>query len=91
MKMHLSTADCPWTTLGDFHHPDPLCPPYLLTLAMQMAGSKKIHNWNRRPLFAYSLCNFCGSVMMINGRLLRASLMLKPFSSKISESCQNRT
>jgi len=27
---------CPWTPLGDFRSPDPLCPPYLQTLATLM-------------------------------------------------------
>jgi len=27
------TGLCPWTPLGDFRPPDPLCPPYLQTLA----------------------------------------------------------
>jgi len=28
-------------------------------------GSKQLHFWNRRPIFAYSLCNFNGSTMKV--------------------------
>ena len=28
-------------------------------------GSKKLHFWNLRPRFSYSLCNFCGSTMNV--------------------------
>jgi len=32
--------------------------------------SRKCHIWNRRPWFAYTLCNFYGATMMIKGSLL---------------------
>jgi len=35
----------------------------------QNTGSK-VHIWNRRPWFAYSICNFYGATMMIKGSLL---------------------
>jgi len=28
---------CPWTPLGDFRLPDPMCPPHLQTLATPLA------------------------------------------------------
>jgi len=31
---------CPWTPLGDFRPPDPLCPPYLQTLATPLSPKR---------------------------------------------------
>jgi len=33
-------------------------------------SGRKCHIWNRRPWFAYSLCNFYGATMTIKGSLL---------------------
>ena len=45
--------------------------------------SRKCHIWNRRPWFAYSLCNFYGATMMIKGSLLlSAPIIVKLFLSK---------
>jgi len=40
------------------------------------------HIWNRRPWFAYSLCNFYGATMMIKGSLLLSSPIVKHFQAK---------
>ena len=48
-------------------------------------GSKhvvKCHIWNRRPSFAYSLCNFYGATMTIKGSLLLSAPIVKHFQSK---------
>jgi len=48
-------------------------------------GSKyvvKSATWNRRFWFAYSLCNFYGATMMINGSLLLSAPIVKQFWSK---------
>ena len=34
---------CPWTPLGDFRPPDPLCPPYLQTLATPLHSTTGGH------------------------------------------------
>jgi len=43
---------------------------------------QKFHIWNRRPRFAYSLCNFYGATMMIKGSLLLIAPIVKHFRSK---------
>ena len=46
---------------------------------------RKCHIWNRRPWFAYSLCNFYGATMMISLRvrsLLLSAPIVKHFRSK---------
>ena len=45
-------------------------------------ASRKCHIWNRRPWFAYSLCNFYGTTMMIKGSLLLSAPIVKHFRSK---------
>ena len=35
-----------------------------------VGGQKQLHFWNRRPRFAYSLCNFYWAMTTIKGRLL---------------------
>ena len=45
-------------------------------------GSKKLHFWNPRPRFAYSLYNFYWVPTTIKGRLLTSRPMLKPFSGE---------
>ena len=45
-------------------------------------GSKKLHIWNPRLWFAYSLCNFYLATTTIKGRLLSSGPMLKPFSGE---------
>ena len=39
--------------------------------------------WNRRPWFAYSLCNFYGATMMIKGSLLLSAPIVKHFQSPV--------
>ena len=43
---------------------------------------KKLHIWNPRPRFAYSLCNFYWATTTIKGRLLSSRTMLKLFSGE---------
>jgi len=45
-------------------------------------SSRKCHIWNRRPLFAYSLCNFYGATMMIKGSLHLSTPIVKHFQVK---------
>ena len=43
---------------------------------------KRLHFWNPRPRFAYSLYNFYWATTTIKGRLLSSRPMLKPFSGE---------
>ena len=52
-------------------------------------GHPKPHNWNHRPQFTSSLCNFYGSTMTIKGSLHGTSPIAKGFYAKIL-SCQKR-
>jgi len=45
-------------------------------------GGRKCHIWNRRPCFAYSLCNFYRATMMIKGSFLLSAPIIKHFRSK---------
>ena len=40
------------------------------------------HIWNRRPWFAYSLCNFYGATMVIKSSLLLSAPLLSVFGRK---------
>ena len=44
--------------------------------------SSKVPYRNRRPLFAYSLCNFYKATMMIKGSLLLSAPIVKHLRSK---------
>ena len=46
-------------------------------------SSQKCHMWNRRPWFAYSLCNFYGATMMIKGSLLLSAPIVKHFHAVV--------
>ena len=58
--------------------------PFRSSAVMQRVKipSQKCHIWNRRPWFAYSLCNFYGATMMIKGSLLLSTPIVKHFRSK---------
>ena len=45
-------------------------------------SSQKCHIWNRRPWFAYLLCNFYGATMMIKGSLLLSTPIVNHFQAK---------
>ena len=47
-----------------------------------VGDQKRLHIWNPRPRFAYSLCNFYWATTTIKGRLLSSRPMLKPFSGE---------
>jgi len=51
----------------------------------------KLHIWNPRPHFTYSLFNFYGATMTIKGSLLLSIPIVKPFSAKKFQSRQNRS
>jgi len=36
-NQHVRSVSLLWTSLGDFHSPDPPCPPYLQPLAMPLS------------------------------------------------------
>ena len=48
--------------------------------------SRKCHIWNRRPWFAYSLCNCYGATMKIKGSLLLSAPIDKHFQAKKTKS-----
>jgi len=59
---------CPWSPLGDFRPPNPLCPPYLQILATPLADS------TRFTVFTYLLVERGNDVIDL----------LPPYSSKTS-------
>jgi len=46
-------------------------------------SSRKCHIWNRRPWFAYSLCNFYGATMMMKGSLLLSAPIVYRHSATV--------
>ena len=56
---------------------------YIKYLALPFFYLWKLHIWNRRPHFAYSLYNFYGATMTIKGRLLLSVPIVKRFRLKI--------
>ena len=58
--------------------------PFRSSAVMQRVKipSQKCHIWNRRPWFAYSLCNFYGATMMIKDSLLLSAPLSSIFRGK---------